>query len=389
MVVLNDLTVDIKEGEITVFIGKNGVGKSTLVSLLSGQLKPESGEIYVNDLNVKDHIDEIRSRIGLCPQEDLIFPRLSVVDHLRIFGMIKRKKELLLTTTTRRTTTRTMENVFHGYDDDDIVRESKNGCMSLFHSFSSIFKSLESQIDHLLDLLEFSEFKYKDASTLSGGQKRKLSFAISIIGNPEILILDEVSTGVDIHNRQIIWNVLQQFRKQPRKIIILTTHQMEEADVLGDQIHIMKNGQLEVSGSSLYLKNHYGIGYCIEMTLQLPSSLQYSQQQYAQQQQHSQQQQYSHEIVTSLRKIQSYFEENISDTSKFKLIHPSLPSSQSSPYSQQHSLNTLCVLSNDLISQFPSLLKGLSLRKEELGIASFMVTQSTLEQVVLKFLNEE
>ncbi|KAG2382511.1 hypothetical protein C9374_005091 [Naegleria lovaniensis] len=423
VVVLSDLTLNIKEGEITVFIGKNGVGKSTLVSLLSGQLKPESGNIYFDDLNVNDHIDEIRSRMGVCPQEDLIFPKLSVVDHLRIFAMIKSRR-----------------NQFSIFEEDPLDHpitptppQDHMNATRMNSWIPDTLKSLNSQIDHLLEMLEFSEFKYKDASTLSGGQKRKLSFAISIIGNPDILILDEVSTGVDIHNRQIIWNVLQQFRKQSRKIIILTTHQMEEADVLADEIHIMKNGNIEVSGTSLYLKNHYGIGYCIEMTLRETCC--------------------DHGTI---EKIRTFFEEHFSNQF-FQWIskdsyslnhHPNVTtigssstsggigssrggsrssrshdrgsssshsgrsvvttdhqasSSMTSPYftSTEHSFqmtemnreNDLsqckCILSNDLISQFPSFLKELSMKKEELGIASFMITQSTLEQVFLKLNPEE
>ncbi|EFC37581.1 predicted protein [Naegleria gruberi] len=305
LTVLNELDLEIKKGEITCLLGKNGCGKSTLFSLIVGLLKPNDGNIYINNLNVNTNIDDIRSKLGICPQDDLIFQNLSVLDHLRIFAIIKTS-----------------------LNGNGVIRN---------------FKDMDKIIDSILNELEFMDFKYKIASDLSGGQKRKLAFAISIIGNPEILLIDEVSSGMDIQNRQLIWTILQKFRKNG-KIIFLTTHQMEEADAISDIIHILKNGKLEVSGSPLYLKNHFGIGYSLDMICR--------------------------DGGESIRKVEQFISNFISDPTKFEF--------------ESSGNECKCTLSNDLLPQFPTLFKQLTEKKDEIGLQSFIVTQSTLEQVFLK-----
>lgn len=101
------------------------------------------------------------------------------------------------------------------------------------------------------------------ASTLSGGQKRKLSVAISMIGDSKIVMLDEPTSGMDTTARRRLWDMLK--KNKGEKIVILTTHYMDEADILGDRIAIMSEGQVQCTGSSLFLKKRYGVGYNLIM----------------------------------------------------------------------------------------------------------------------------
>ena len=111
----------------------------------------------------------------------------------------------------------------------------------------------------MLEEIDLVEVKNQLAKTLSGGQKRKLSVAIAMIGNSKVIMLDEPSSGMDTSSRRRLWEMLK--RNKQGKIIILTTHYMDEADILGDRIAIMAEGKVQCTGSSLFLKNRYGVGY--------------------------------------------------------------------------------------------------------------------------------
>ena len=106
------------------------------------------------------------------------------------------------------------------------------------------------------------------ASTLSGGNKRKLSVAIALCGNSKFVLLDEPSSGLDIQARRQLWNMLRAYKKD--KIILLTTHYMDEADILGDRIGIMTQGKMTCLGSSMFLKNRFGVGYCMTIVKSKP-----------------------------------------------------------------------------------------------------------------------
>ena len=115
----------------------------------------------------------------------------------------------------------------------------------------------------LIDI-DLVDVKSQLSSTLSGGQKRKLSVAIAMIGNSKIVLLDEPSSGMDTTARRILWEMLK--KNKNGKIIILTTHYMDEADILGDRIAIMAEGDVQCTGSSLFLKNRYGVGYNLKIS---------------------------------------------------------------------------------------------------------------------------
>ena len=200
-------------GQIFVLLGHNGAGKTTLISMLTGLISKSNGTASVYNTNCFEEMDDVREFIGICSQHDVLFDLLTPEEHLSIFydfkGGDKRKKEVEL---------------------------------------SKMIKDVGLTLD-----------KKKQAKTLSGGNRRKLSVAIALCGGSKFILLDEPTSGMDLSARRNLWNILK-FYKQDR-IMILTTHYMDEADVLGDRIGIMSRGQLMCLGSSLFLKNRFGEGY--------------------------------------------------------------------------------------------------------------------------------
>lgn len=194
-------------------LGHNGAGKTTTLSMLTGLLKPTSGKANVFGINVFDNMDEIRQILGVCPQHDVLFRNLTPEEHLRIYAAFKGSKP----------------------------------------------EEIDQQVNQMLLDIDLIDQKDQQARTLSGGQKRKLSVAISMIGNSKIVMLDEPTSGMDTTARRRLWDMLK--KNKGEKIVILTTHYMDEADILGDRIAIMSEGDVQCTGSSLFLKKRYGVGY--------------------------------------------------------------------------------------------------------------------------------
>nr|QUF59428.1 ATP-binding cassette transporter Abca3-2 [Brachionus angularis] len=209
---VNNLSLNMYEGQISVLLGHNGAGKSTTISMITGLAEPNNGSILINDMDIVKNTKEARKFIGFCPQYNLLFDDLTVYEHLIFFSKLK---------------------------------ENFN----------------EQEIDNMLDIINLSDKKHALAKTLSGGMKRKLSVAIAFIGNSSIVILDEPSSGMDPQARHSTWSLLQKFKKEKKCTILLTTHFMDEADFLGDRIAIMSKGTLRCCGSPSYLKSKYGSGY--------------------------------------------------------------------------------------------------------------------------------
>ncbi|XP_060806687.1 cholesterol transporter ABCA5 [Amyelois transitella] len=219
---IDGIDLSIYEGQITAVLGHNGAGKSTLFNILTGLTSPTAGTAYVYGLDVRDPNDmhEIRQMIGVCPQQDVLFDLLSVKEHLQFFAAVK------------------------GIPRKRVPDE--------------IHKSLSDV--GLLD--QAGVF----AKHLSGGQKRKLSIAIAFIGDPKIIILDEPTAGVDPVSRRQTWRILQ--RAKRGKVLLLTTHFMDEADILGDRKAVISKGRVRCAGTSLFLKNKFGIGYHLTLVLE-------------------------------------------------------------------------------------------------------------------------
>uniref|UniRef100_A0A674F7U6 Cholesterol transporter ABCA5 n=1 Tax=Salmo trutta TaxID=8032 RepID=A0A674F7U6_SALTR len=218
---LRGLTFDIYEGQITALLGHSGAGKSTLMNILCGICPPTDGHASIYGSPVAEIAEgaEMRQLVGICPQFNIIFDVLTVEEHLRIFAAIK------------------------GILPSDIDNE-----------VSKVLKDLD--LEKIMDA---------QAKNLSGGQKRKLSVGIAILGDPKILLLDEPTAGMDPCSRHQVWSLLKS--RRAGRVTVLSTHYMDEADILADRKAVISQGQLKCVGSSLYLKTKCGVGYHLRMSI--------------------------------------------------------------------------------------------------------------------------
>ncbi len=199
-VAVNNLNLEIKNGELFSLLGTNGAGKTTTIKMLSTLTLPTSGTITINDLDIIKDREKIKRIINISPQETAIAPNLTVQENLYFMaGIYEIKKE-------------------------------------------------KEKINELIKLFKLEEVVNQKAKTLSGGYQRKLSIAISLINDPEILFLDEPTLGLDVISRRELWHIIENLKG--KITIILTTHYMEEAEALSDRIGIMDKGNLIELGTS-------------------------------------------------------------------------------------------------------------------------------------------
>ncbi|TNN08454.1 ATP-binding cassette sub-family A member 1 [Schistosoma japonicum] len=210
---LNQLNVNFYANQITSLLGHNGAGKSTLISILTGMHKPTKGSAFICGHDILNHMDEIRTNLGFCPQHNILFEYLTVIEHIQFYAQLK------------------------GFNKEQV----------------------DNEVKYFTKLLALTDKLHDQVKNLSGGQKRKLSVAIAFVGRASVILLDEPTTGVDPYSRRSIWDLI--LKAKLNKTIIITTHHMDEADILGDRIGIISQGKLKCCGSSLFLKSNYGQGY--------------------------------------------------------------------------------------------------------------------------------
>ncbi|XP_076622006.1 phospholipid-transporting ATPase ABCA3 [Colletes latitarsis] len=221
---LKGISMNLYKGQITALLGHNGAGKTTLMSIITGVISATEGNVIINGKNIKKHLDSIRNDLGLCPQENMIFPDLNVFEQLEFFGRLKGENK------TR--------------------------------------KEIKEHVNVLLNKLKLFDKRNVLPDTLSGGQKRRLCLGMALVGDASTIILDEPTSGMDPETRRDIWDIILKVRG--KKTILISTHNMEEADILGDRIAIVHGGKLKCYGTSLFLKKQYGYGH-IEVTLSTKS----------------------------------------------------------------------------------------------------------------------
>lgn len=207
------------QDQIIVLLGHNGAGKSTLINMITGLIRPSSGDATIVGFSIVRDMSCVRRVTGVCPQVDPLWPMLSVHMHLRTWCELQGVPG----------------EVIKSVMADAIQRVGLN------HKLRSL------------------------ACDMSGGERRKLSLALALLGAPKVVILDEPSTGMDPTSRRHCWDIIR--RERAKRITIITTHFMDEADVLADRIAIMHAGGLQCCGSPLFLKSRFGAGYRITFAM--------------------------------------------------------------------------------------------------------------------------
>ncbi|RMB95284.1 hypothetical protein DUI87_28271 [Hirundo rustica rustica] len=295
---LRGLSLNIYEGQITALLGHSGAGKTTLLNVLSGLSFPSEGSATIYNYRLSDMGDreEIRGTIGICPQFNTQFEVLTVKENLKTFAEIK-------------------------------------GIRS---------KEVEREVQNILDLLDISNIQDTQAEKLSGGQKRKLSIGIAMLGNPQVLFLDEPTAGLDPLSRHQVWSLLREQRAG--RVILFSTQFMDEADILADRKAFISQGRLKCVGSSLFLKKKWGICYHLRIHVSESCDL---------------------ENLTSL--VRGYI--------------PNATFSGQTQYELRYKLP----LEN--VNKFPDLFSGLDSCSEQ-GIINYGVSMTTLEDVFLRLEGE-
>jgi len=198
---VNDISLQIKEGEIFGLLGPNGAGKTTTISILSGLLKPTQGKLLIHGFDVETQPDEIKKIIGVVPQEIALYPTLTAKENLYFFGSM----------------------------------------------YGIPKKHLKEKIDHYLSLFGLENTGNKRVEQFSGGMKRRLNMIASLLHEPKILVLDEPTSGVDVQSRNLIIEFLRDLNKKGTTILY-TSHYLEEAESLCTEIAIIDNGKIIIRG---------------------------------------------------------------------------------------------------------------------------------------------
>ncbi|XP_037078455.1 phospholipid-transporting ATPase ABCA1-like [Pollicipes pollicipes] len=294
VVAVDDLSLDMYEDQITAILGHNGAGKTTFFNMLTGLTMPTGGTATIYGLDITDPADirELWGMIGLCPQHDILLDDLTPREHLAFLAMLR-----------------------------GVAPER-----------------VEAEVNSTLADVDLSEKADEVVRGLSGGQKRKLSVGQALIGDPRIVILDEPTAGVDPYSRRHMWSLLQ--RRKKGRLMLLTTHFMDEADILADRKAVVSSGRLRCCGSSMFLKNRFGLGY----------------------------------HLTVVRGATAC-EEDLD-----RIVASHVPDRESG---RSHGNELSFVLPMASVSQFPELFADLEKRQTQLGVQSFGISLTTLEEVFL------
>ncbi|MBM9499524.1 ABC transporter ATP-binding protein [Leptospira sp. 201903071] len=216
-IAVNDLSLEIRRGEFVALLGPNGAGKTTLIEMLEGIQKPDEGSISILGTTWKENETYLRSKIGLALQETRFMDRITVQETLDLFG--------------------------------------------------TFYKSKKERLDEILELINLEDKRKAYVSHLSGGQRQRLALGVSILNYPEILFLDEPTTGLDPGARRDVWKILDRLR-QSKTTMILTTHYMEEAETLCERIIIMDKGKILDQGTLPDLLGRTGGGEIIRFSIE-------------------------------------------------------------------------------------------------------------------------
>ncbi|XP_047424587.1 retinal-specific phospholipid-transporting ATPase ABCA4a isoform X2 [Mugil cephalus] len=210
---IDGLSINFYESQITAFLGQNGAGKTTTMSILTGMFPPTSGTATIYGKDIRKEMDTIRLSLGMCPQHNILFQHMTVAEHILFYALLKGRP----------------------------IAEA------------------EEEVENMLQDLGLPHKRDELTQNLSGGMQRKLSVALAFVGGAKVVILDEPTSGVDPYSRRSIWDLLLKYRGG--RTVIMSTHHMDEADLLSDRVAIISQGRLYCCGSPIFLKNCFGAGF--------------------------------------------------------------------------------------------------------------------------------
>nr|XP_057937662.1 glucosylceramide transporter ABCA12 [Doryrhamphus excisus] len=303
-VAIQNLNVSFHEGHVTSLLGHNGAGKTTTMSLLTGLFAPSSGTIEVYGRDMQTHLDDVRKDLGVCMQYDVLFDHMTTEEHLLLYGQIK------------------APHWSH--------------------------RELQEQVRTILEETGMYAQRHKRVGTLSGGMKRKLSISIAFIGDSRLVVLDEPTTGVDPCSRRSIWDIVIQHKK--RHTIIMSTHHLDEAEVLSDRIAFLERGGLKCCGSPVYLKEKLGQGY--KLTLN--------------------------------KKMKTPESERFDDGDMKAFIQAHIPEARLKEAHGSDQVYTLPPFTSSNASSYRSLLIALDANLDDLQLGGYGISDTTLEEVFLQ-----
>ena len=214
---VQDLSLEVSEGEVFGLLGPNGAGKTTSINMMCGLLRPDAGQVKIHGKPITDGEADIRARVGVCPQNIILWGQLTCLEQMVFIGEM------------------------YGMDR----------------------KSARTRAEQLLDDLDLAEKSNKRARTLSGGMQRRLNLAMALVHDPEILVLDEPEAGLDPQSRVLVREYVKSLAR--RKTIILTTHNMDEAERMADRVAILDHGKLLTVDTPEALKHTVGEGDVLEI----------------------------------------------------------------------------------------------------------------------------
>jgi ABC-2 type transport system ATP-binding protein len=220
---VDDLCLEVFEGEILGFLGPNGAGKTTSIRMMTGLLKPDSGMVYIHGKPLQGGDPALRTRVGICPQEIVLWERLTCLEQLLFIG--------------------------------EMYGLPASACRK---------RGLE-----LLSALDLDSRKNTQSRFLSGGMKRRLNLLMALVHDPDIIVLDEPEAGLDPQSRVLVREYIRSLAR--RKTVIFTTHNMDEAERISERVAIIDRGRLLVSGSIGEVKKHYGSGELLEIQIRAGS----------------------------------------------------------------------------------------------------------------------
>ncbi|KAI2793571.1 hypothetical protein POX_a00152 [Penicillium oxalicum] len=332
VVAVENVSFGVDRGEVFALLGPNGAGKTTTISLIRGDIQPSKngGEIFVENVSVNKSLAAARSHLGVCPQFDAM-DQMTVIEHLRFYARIR------------------------GVPDVDYNVRQVIGAVGL------------------------TPFQHRMATKLSGGNKRKLSLGIALMGNPAVLLLDEPSSGMDAASKRVMWKTLASVA--PGRSIVLTTHSMEEADALANRAGIMAKRMLAL-GTTDYLRTKHGNMYHVHiMHTHAPHTSDeemsrirdWAQTTFAGAQ--IEQKFYHGQLRFSVPAVSARKSSEICSSPEDKICEESMDDSSVPPV----------LRSNDQIGELFSRLEEV---KDTLGIMYYSVSQTTLDQVFLKIVGD-